>query len=355
MPDPDSIVIVQTAFVGDVVLTLQLAQVMRQTFPNASIDLVVIPRAAELLTNHPSINTVLLYDKRGNDRGIAGFIRQVKRLRSRQYDVAIIPHRSLRSAALVRLAKIPRRIGFHTSAGRRLFTDVVRYENEIHEVDRNLSLLKPLSVQLPDREYPQVCPSYHDRKRVSHFLSEHGIQHIHSLIAIAPGTAWNTKRWHSDRFAELARKLVATGFWVILIGGKEDVDLCSTIERECRSRRVCSAAGKFSLLQSAELIHRCKLLVANDSAPVHLAVAVRTPVVAIFGATVPEFGFAPYGERDTVIEIRGLKCRPCSIHGSARCPIGTFECMKKISSDMVFQKAMDVVKGTAVPRDERWL
>ena len=98
------------------------------------------------------------------------------------------------------------------------------------------------------------------------------------------------------------------------------------------------------MLQSAEVIRRCSLLVSNDSAPMHLAIAVETPVVAIFGATIPGFGFAPYGKHDAVIETDGLTCRPCSIHGGNTCPITTFDCMVRISSDVVYDKAVEVIE-----------
>ncbi len=151
------------------------------------------------------------------------------------------------------------------------------------------------------------------------------------LIAIAPGSVWNTKRWLPERFAGLADALLSAGMRVAFIGGRDDLALCKEIAAMVRAGDVAIAAGAFSILQSAELIRRCETLVTNDSAPLHLAVAMRTRVVAVFGATVPAFGFDPYGERDRVFETMGLSCRPCSIHGGDVCPIRTFDCMKRIS------------------------
>ena len=127
---------------------------------------------------------------------------------------------------------------------------------------------------------------------------------------------------------------------IVLIGGREDEALCNRIAVESKAVEVYVTAGKFTLLQSAELLRRCKVLVSNDSAPMHLAVAMRTPVIALFGATVPSFGFAPYGEKDIVVQTEGLPCRPCSIHGGDKCPIGTFDCMVRISAEMVFEKVV---------------
>jgi heptosyltransferase-2 len=135
----------------------------------------------------------------------------------------------------------------------------------------------------------------------------------------------------------------AGGFNVLLVGSREDEELCREICAMTQTNKVVNAAGKLSLLQSAELIRHCRVLISNDSAPMHLAVAVGTPVVAIFGATVPEFGFAPRGPHDIVIETKGLKCRPCSIHGGKKCPIKTFECMMAITPEIVVKKAKSLI------------
>jgi heptosyltransferase-2 len=129
--------------------------------------------------------------------------------------------------------------------------------------------------------------------------------------------------------------LIRSGFGVVLIGSREERALCDELMNSIRSPNVLNGAGEFSLLESAELIRRCGLIVSNDSAPVHLAGAMRVPIVAIYGATVPRFGFAPRGKQDTVVEREGLACRPCGIHGGERCPIGTFECMLSITPEQV--------------------
>jgi heptosyltransferase-2 len=336
--------IVQTAFLGDVILTLPLVQVLKRSFPSTGIDIVVTPQAAKLLQNHPALRAVLEFDKRGKDSGIGGLMSKVSQIRKGKYELAVVPHRSLRSALLVRLGNIPLRIGFHTSAGKILFNEVVRYEKSLHEVERNLRLLGPLGIEEKGAEYPELYPADDDRRAVNDFLKLAGIKDRTKLIAVAPGTVWNTKRWLKERFVELSRKLVEAGWGVVLIGGRSDVSLCDGIVHDISLPGVFSTAGELTLLQCAELIRRCQALVCNDSAPMHLAVAVRTPVVAVFGATVPEFGFAPYGKYDTVVETKGLACRPCSIHGGERCPISTFECMVKISADEVLRAVMQAVE-----------
>ncbi len=338
MQPPDRILIFQTAFLGDVVLTLPLVQVLHREFPNTLIDFLTTPKAAAILRNHPAIHAVIEYDKRGGQRGLGGMFSISSILRAQRYGVALVPHRSLRSAIVTALSRIPERIGFDVSAGRLLFTETVQYRKNVHEIERNLCFLNALDIRIPKKELPSVYPSTADVHAVDRFISEIQIKPNDKLIAIAPGSVWNTKRWPSERFSDLVRRITAVGMKAVLVGGKEDESLCKEIASNAQGTAVYLSAGRFSILQSAELLRRCAALVSNDSAPMHLAVAMRTPVVAVFGATVPSFGFAPYGEKDVVVQIERLPCRPCSIHGGDTCPIGTFDCMVKISAEMVFEK-----------------
>ncbi len=347
MAFPQRVVLFQTAFPGDVILTLPVAQVLHAQVPGVHIEFVAIPAASNVLEHHPAVDEIITFDKRGTDKGVRGMITAARRLRSRRFDVAVIPHRSLRSALVCRLARIPRRIGFSTSAGRMFLTDVVPYKKESHEIRRNLDLLKPLGVAVPGTELPALYPDAADHSAVENLLQQKRDVcpsfETGEMIALAPGSVWNTKRWPKEHFIDLAGKLLGEGISVALIGGAGDRALCGEIEALAGDARLLNAAGKLSLLQSAELISRCRVLVTNDSAPMHLAVGVRTPVVAIFGATVPEFGFAPLGSNDAVVETRGLSCRPCSIHGGDVCPIRTFECMKRITAATVLDKVHTVL------------
>jgi len=343
--DDSSIVILQTAFPGDVVLTLPLVQGLKRRFPKSSVSMVVIPKAAEVLQNHPDIAEVIVYDKRRSDAGLAGFLRLVKKLRSRHFATAIIPHRSLRSAALAAVAGITRRIGFNTSAGRFLLTDVVQYEQSTHEVARNLSLTRPLVEEPIEKENARLFPSLADRNVVDGKMAGEWRDPVAPMMGIAPCSEWNTKRWPEERFRDLIRMIVRAGNRVVLIGGSADVALCERLRKDTDQSSVLSLAGMLTFLQSAEAIRRCAVLVSNDSAPMHLAVAMQTPVVAIFGPTIPGFGFAPTGRHDRMVEVAGLPCRPCSIHGGAKCPIDTFDCMIKIDTLEVFKEITNVLES----------
>jgi len=333
---PTRILVIQTAFIGDVILTIPLLQVLKRSYPEASVDCVVVPRAAGLLKTHPSVDRVVEYDKRGRDRGIGGFLRLLRLLRPRRYDIAVVPHRSLRSAVLARGAGIRRRIGFDRSAGSMFWTDTVRYAEGVHEIDRNLALLKPLGIEQPAHERPFVYSSPEDIAEVDRELKGFPDLGSRTFVAVAPGTIWKTKQWLPEYVAEICRLMARAEIGVILIGGPEDAELCERIRAGASSAGVVSTAGTLTLRQSAELLRRCAVLVCNDSAPMHIAGAVGTPVVAIFGATVPAFGFSPRGPRDVVMQIEGLRCRPCSIHGGPECPIKTFDCMVRIRPSMVY-------------------
>ena len=344
----NSILVIQTAFIGDAILTLPLIQVLKKNYLDSSIDVVVVPRTVDIFSNHPAITNIIPYDKRGKDNGLIGFWRLRNQLRAKNYDLIVIPHRSIRSALLAWLLKPNVRIGFDRSAGRLLFTRIVHYDPTDHEIDRNLSLLSPLSLRINKNELPQLYPSAEDALVVDSVLDSFGLNEENHIITVAPGTIWNTKRWHADRYATMCKQLSSECSAVLLIGGKEDSALCEEIAGMSKAKNVFNVAGKFSLLQSAELIKRSHVLVSNDRAPMHLAVAVGTPVVAIFGATVPEYGFAPRGAHDIVIETKGLKCRPCSIHGGKTCPIKTFECMIAITPKLVVNKVMPFLRKMVV-------
>jgi heptosyltransferase II len=341
------ILLFHTAFIGDIILMLPLAQALRVRYSGGTITAVSVPQSAPVLRNHPAIDRVITFDKKGSERGLRGILTLARHLRALRFDMAFVPHRSWRSAVVVWLARIPRRIGFSTSSGRMLFTDVVPYGKTLHEIERNLSLLRPLGTVNVDFQLPELHPRAEDGKVVDGLLRSYRLRwpsfNADNMVAIAPGSVWLTKRWPAESYTTLVQSLVAGGWGVVLIGGPEDQGLCRSIaEAAGKPGTILNTAGAFTLLQSAELLRRCSALVSNDSAPMHLGVAMRTPVVAVYGATIPDFGFAPLGKRDRVVEIEGLACRPCGIHGGNVCPIGTLECLRLISHERVLHAVTEI-------------
>jgi len=241
----------------------------------------------------------------------------------------------------VRFAGITQRIGFDKSAGSFLFTEVIKYENGLHEVKRNLKLAESLNLSV-SKVNPRLYPSPDDLKKSEKILKSNANLKNMPIIALAPGSIWPTKRWPIDRYIDLAEMLVKDGFGVVVLGGEKDKALFEKIS----IKGVEVFAGNTTLLESAALLKNCEALVTNDSAPLHFAVAVDTPVVAIFGATAPKFGFYPYNDDDIVID-RDLPCRPCTIHGGMKCPIGTFECMLDIDAKEVFNSVKRRISNQA--------
>ena len=324
--------VIQTAFLGDVILTTPLlAALARQHGP---VDLVTTPAAASLVEKHPAVREVLRYDKRGTDRGVRGFFRLVAQLKRRNYRQAYLPHRSWRTGALARLAGIPERIGF--ADGSTLFyTRMVGRPGGGHEVERLLALADP-GVEPP----VSLGLGEEDDLEASRWLAGQGLRG--DFIALAPGSIWGTKRW--PYYGELAARLSAP---VVVVGGREDVELGDAIVA-ASGGRARNAAGALSLRGSAALISRARLLVTNDSAPLHMATASGTPIVAVFGPTVPSFGFGPRGARDRVVEHDHLACRPCSAHGPEVCPLGHHRCMKELGVDLVLEAVQSVAISDAV-------
>jgi heptosyltransferase II len=327
---PSSLV-VQTSFLGDTVLTTPLLVQLARRGP---VDVVTTPAAAALLANHPAVRQIIVYDKRGADRGLFGFLTLAQRLRDARYDVAFLAQGSWRSAALALFARVPSRVGFSTSDGRWLYTKRAAYRDDLHHAARLLMLSRPNGREpSTDELRPSLYPGPPERAAVDALLGAHSIATGERLFAVAPGSVWGTKRW--PYYPELAAALNGKGR-VVIVGGPNDSGLAAEIVAAAPG--AIDATGRLSLLASAELIGRASVLVTNDSAPLHLASAMATPTVAIFGPTVPDFGFGPLSPVSVVVGEDTLPCRPCDRHGPQRCPLGHHRCMRDIGVEDVLRE-----------------
>jgi len=314
------ILIVQTSFLGDLVLSTPVFAAVKRHYPDAHVSVLVRPESAGVLDGHPHVDAVLIDDKRGRDRGL-GSLRTLRAVRAGRFDLVLALHKSFRTAWLLAAARIPRRVGFRQSPGWFFYHRTVRRDPARHDVERNLSILAGLDLD-PEREIsrPFVACAAAATARVRDVLRTHGVAPEALLIGVAPGSAWATKRWTVDGFAALLgglrRELGATP---VLLGAPADVAYATAIEQVAEGGAV-NLVGQTDLATVVAAIDQCAVLVTNDSAPMHIAVARNTPVVAIFGPTT---------DRAIVVQ-RALACRPCSRHGTAQCPIGTHACMKEI-------------------------
>ena len=324
--------IIQTAFIGDVVLCSSMIEAL--TKEEHSVGFVVKPEAANILEHDPRIFKLHVFDKRGKDSGITGLLSTSKKIRTGKYDAALVPQRSLRSAALARYARIPVRIGFSNSAGSWLFTHKIAYSKTAHEIVRNHALLEPVGITNAPSA-PSIAVTQEDINVAADFFKNCGIENNNIVIGFGPGSKWFTKQWGAERYRKLAELIIKnTDCKVVCFGGKDEKELGSAI-CGAHSNTVYNAIGLFSLRESAAALKKMSVAVTNDNGLMHLAAAAGTPVVAVFGPTVPEFGFAPWGDNHTILS-RNLYCRPCSIHGTKSCPEKHFRCMKEIEPEDVF-------------------
>ena len=332
--------IIQTSFLGDMVLTTPL---IRELAARGPVDVVATPANAALLKHHPDVRHLFRYDKRGAHAGARGF-RDLVRMAHAEHadDTAFLAQGSLRSAALAMAAGYSQRVGFETSAGRWLYTQRVPYHREHHHAERLWSLAGYGERERPTADVlrPSLYPGPDDLDSVQRLLDVHA--HAgEPLLAIAPGSTWATKRW--PYYAALARRLTLLGR-VVILGAESDAHLAQEIVAETFGSAI-DATGKLSLLASAAMIARATVLVTNDSAPLHLASASDTPTVALFGPTVPALGFGPLATARRVAEVPMLDCRPCDAHGPRSCPLSHWRCMRDLTVADVLD-AVEVVRRT---------
>lgn len=341
----NNITILQTAFIGDVALSLHLAQVIKSLHPSSHLTFVTTPQAQQLAACSKAINKVIAFDKRRTHKGWKGIRHIIKQLQALHTDCIISPHRSLRSSLITYLTSPLISVGFDKNAMSLLFKHRVRYEKHVHETKRNLNLMTvfdDFNIDNANSIATEIKIPDDDIKYIDNLLDCKLPDSSSPLIAIAPGSVWETKKWGKDNFIDLCKSLNDRHYRIMLIGSKDDAGLCDSIANNSDS---VSLAGLTSLPQTLRILQMVDLTISNDSAPCHLSELAGSPVIAIFGPTVPDFGFAPRMKRSSIIQINGLDCRPCAIHGSKTCPIGTHDCMQLIESSMVLNAVEEILSS----------
>lgn len=338
------VLLVQTGFLGDVILSTPVIPYLKGHYPGCSLSVLTTPAAADLVRYHPDVDEVLTFDKRKRQRGLRGLLEMAGILRSRHFDVAVSLHKSWRSALLLRLARIRERYGFKEAHGRFLYTRTASRRRYSHDVQRNLAVLETLGYRV-DEMRPELHVGVPEtaREKAATLLQELPCS---TVIGLAPGSVWRTKRWTERGFADVGRALLDEGCGIVIIGGPSDTGVADKVVELIGAdpclRNLC---GQLSLVESKAVIERLSLLVTNDSAPLHLASAAKTPLVAIFCATVPEMGFGPFDVPHEVCGVEGLRCRPCGRHGGDECPEGTHACRYGLSSADVVTAVRRLLAG----------
>lgn len=324
------ILIIHTAFIGDIVLSTPLIKKIKDTYPDSDITYVTTPSGEAILKNNPHLNNIIVYDKRGEHKGISGVWQLGKRLRYENFNMVITPHRYLRSSILSWLSRSPIRKGYDIASGSCLFTEKIKYDRTKHEVEKLLSFVDPENKK---RYEIELYPGEKEKMKGDNLWKENLLEDK-KVVVLAPGSKWFTKQWPVEYFNKLAESLKKlSNVRLIVVGGKDEINL--PIEKE----NIIDMRGKTSLLELADILSRADVVVTNDSSPIHIASAFKKPrIFALFGPTIEKFGFFPWSLNSKVFQVDGLKCRPCGIHGGKSCPEKHFKCMRDILPEEVFNE-----------------
>lgn len=321
-----TILVIQTAFIGDAILASAVLENLHQEYPNANIDFLVRKGNESLYAEHPFLNEVLVWNKKeGKYRSLRKLL---KKIRKRKYDTVINIHRFASSGILTAFSGAKQKIGFNKNPLSAFFNIKIPHEigNGKHETERNYELIKSIvkNEQLP----PKLYPTESHFKNTTSYKSD-------PYICIAPTSVWFTKQFPQEKWIELIQT-IPDHFTVYLLGAPDDKEACEAIKTAVKRESIINLAGKLQLLESAALMKDAVMNYVNDSAPMHLASAMNAPVCAVYCSTTPDFGFGPLSDKSFVVEVNeDLDCRPCGLHGHSACPKGHFKCSDIDSRKMI--------------------
>jgi len=350
--------VIQTAFIGDVVLATALLEKLHDRFPNARIDFLVRKGNEALLANHPYLHEVLIWDKKQHK--LQNLWRLIRRIRRTKYDKVINVQRFAATGLLTAFSGAKETIGFDKNPLSFLFTRKIPHivsapatlqpssitpsapGPPLHEIDRNQRLIAAFTDDQPAK--PRLYPSAADLTKVKPYKDR-------PYITVSPASVWFTKQYPAEKWVAFLC-LVPSSYTVYLLGASSDKDLCEYILYSVEEgpipdgqspattgpNAVINLSGQLSFLQSAALMKEASMNYVNDSAPMHFASAVNAPVTAVYCSTIPAFGFGPLSDEKFIVEIKEpLDCRPCGLHGYRACPRGHFHCAYKIQEVQLLQ------------------
>ncbi len=322
--------VIQTAFIGDVVLATGLLEKIHQFFPTAQIDILVRDGNATLFTNHPFINDVLIWYKK--EKKYQHLLHLLQQIRSKNYDIVINAQRFAATGFLTAFSNAKLTIGFNKNPFSFLFTKKIQHQfsnnivNGIHEIERNHLLIASFTDDVAGK--PKLYPSKADYEKVKPYKQQ-------QYIVIAPTSVWFTKQFPTAKWINLFKALPVK-YTIYLIGSPSDKAACEQIKQAATGSNIINLAGQLSFLQSAALQQDAVMNYVNDSAPMHFASAVNAPTTAVYCSTLPSFGYGPLSDSHFIVEVTpNLPCRPCGIHGKKACPLGHFNCANLITNQQL--------------------
>lgn len=340
------ILIFNPSFIGDAVLTTPLLKICKDYFANAHIHFCIRYGYEKLFIGLPFIDKIIPFDKRVDEKGIRGIFKLRKIIKEEKYDIIICPHRSIRSALIVNLNKAQVTVGFSSTVSSFLFKKRVRRNLQLHEVYRNLQLLKPLMEDnfanvIKEVNKLHVAENKKYYGKFKYFTDV--IKGESKLVGIQATSNWKTKMWPFERYAALINRLYEYNIISVLFSSTKEINIIENMSQYINVPFI-NLAGLLELDELSSAIKKMDLFITNDTGPMHIAAGHKIPVLAIFGPTVPEFGFIPFGCTHKIIEDTTLGCRPCSLHGGNRCPKKHFKCMLNLTTDRVLENALGLLK-----------
>ncbi|MEI9958115.1 MAG: glycosyltransferase family 9 protein [Ferruginibacter sp.] len=325
------LLVIQTAFIGDVVLATAVVEKLSAYFPNDQIDFLVRKGNESLLANNPHITNVLIWNKKEHKtKNLFAITEQIRKVK---YDVVINLQRFFSTGFITAFSAGKTTIGFNKNPLSFLFTKKVPHiiSNTFpyrHEVERNNDLIKDFTDDILTK--PKLYPSANDFASVEQYTKNH-------FVTMTPSSVWFTKKYPFEKWIDLINNFPKQ-YTIYLLGGKENTAECENIQSKAINKNMVILSGKLSFLQSAALMKSAAMNYVNDSAPLHFASAMNAPVTAIFCSTVPAFGFTPLSDQSFTVETtETLSCRPCSLHGKRECPLKHFKCGFGITTNQLLQ------------------
>ncbi|MFH2012914.1 MAG: lipopolysaccharide heptosyltransferase II [Pseudomonadota bacterium] len=341
----DKILIRATNWIGDVILTFPALTTIRKNFPRTDITILCRPWVAPLLENNPDVDEVIIYDHNGIHNGIFGKLRLAKALRKKRYDLAILLQNAFDAALIAVLAGIPFRAGYNSDARGALLTNKVILDKAVlekHQVYYYLDMLKALGMDVVE-ENPVIKIYDEAKNRAVEILDSLNIENGDLLIGMNPGAHYGSaKRWFPERYAVLS-DMIYDGFGgkILIFGSKEEKVISEIIQGIAKSE-IIDLAGRTSLLETVALIEKCNLFITNDSGLMHLAAALKIPLISIFGSTDP-VTTSPLGSSSIIVR-KEVPCSPCL---KKECPTD-HKCMELIEVDEVYQHVSKVLASRVI-------
>jgi len=329
------ILVIQTAFIGDVVLATALLESLHQQYPLVAIDIVVRQGNEPLFNGHPYIHEVLIWNKK--KLKYIHWLQILFKIRKANYDAVVNVQRFAATGLWTALSKAKFKIGFNKNPFSFLFTHTIQHleiQEGMHEVNRNHQLIQVLGTI--DLAMPKLYPTELDLKKIKKYQTQ-------PYLCIAPASVWYTKQYPVEDWVPFLNALPFDGP-IYILGGAGDKKIAEKLFKS-NHQNLVNLAGELSFLAAAALQQKALLNYVNDSAPMHFASAVNAPVVAIYCSTIPEFGYGPLSKRAFVVQTQeNLVCRPCGIHGKKECPLKHFNCAHSIQIQQLTAPLLQVLQ-----------